>query len=515
MSYLGNEPPQIAGYSTQTKAAPVGSSIALNQEGTVNSILLFLDGVRQTPTTDYTVSGSTLTLTSTAPTSAVATILFLGDVADIGTPSSDTVNVAELETTSAGTTGQFLKKTGAATIDWDEVASGIAWQAVQTTGFTAVAGKGYPCNTTAAGFTVTLPASASVGDEIALVDYAGTFDSNFLELDPNGLKMKGSTDNLQLDTEREGAVITYIDATQGWVATSARTSTALSPLEYDIDFLVIGGAGGGGFGQSIYQTGGGGGAGGYRTSTETHTGSTGVITITVGDGAAGLNADGQTPVQGSASSVSGTGITTLSSAGGGGGAGYNSVTGGTGASGGGGGSLSGAGGTGNSPSTSPVQGYNGGSAAGSGGGAANSAGGGGGSSAIGTNASAGNAGDGGAGTASSITGAAVTRAGGGGGGAQGSGASAGVAGSGGGGIGGLNQQAGANGTVNTGSGGGGGSNNAGGATSSTGGGNGGKGVVILSMPTGGYSGVTTGSPTVATDSGNTILTFTGTGSYTG
>jgi hypothetical protein len=39
--------------------------------------------------------------------------------------------------------------------------------------------------------------------------------------------------------------------------------------------------------------------------------------------------------------------------------------------------------------------------------------------------------------------------------------------------------------------------------------------VILSMPTGGYSGVTTGSPTVGTDSGNTILTFTGDGSYTG
>ena len=121
MSYLGNEPPQLAGYSTQTKAAPVGSSIALDQEGTINSTLLFLDGVRQTPTTDYTISGTTLTLTSTAPTAAVATILFLGDVTDIGQPSNDTVDVDQLNTTSAGTTGQFLKKTGAATIDWATV----------------------------------------------------------------------------------------------------------------------------------------------------------------------------------------------------------------------------------------------------------------------------------------------------------------------------------------------------------------------------------------------------------
>ena len=44
---------------------------------------------------------------------------------------------------------------------------------------------------------------------------------------------------------------------------------------------------------------------------------------------------------------------------------------------------------------------------------------------------------------------------------------------------------------------------------------GGKGVVILSVPDANYSGTTTGSPTVATGvSGKTVLTFTGTGSYT-
>tara|TARA_R110002012_G_scaffold61029_1_gene159955 strand:- start:13 stop:168 length:156 start_codon:yes stop_codon:yes gene_type:complete len=44
---------------------------------------------------------------------------------------------------------------------------------------------------------------------------------------------------------------------------------------------------------------------------------------------------------------------------------------------------------------------------------------------------------------------------------------------------------------------------------------GGKGVVILSMPDGNYSGTTTGSPTVATGvSGNTVITFNSSGSYT-
>ena len=68
--------------------------------------------------------------------------------------------------------------------------------------------------------------------------------------------------------------------------------------------------------------------------------------------------------------------------------------------------------------------------------------------------------------------------------------------------------------MNTGSGGGGASNYS--TPTTYAGGNGGKGVVILSMPDANYSGTTTGSPTVATGvSGKTILTFTGTGSYTG
>jgi hypothetical protein len=62
------------------------------------------------------------------------------------------------------------------------------------------------------------------------------------------------------------------------------------------------------------------------------------------------------------------------------------------------------------------------------------------------------------------------------------------------------------GTANTGGGGGGARAGDGGA--------GGSGVVILSVPTTSYSGISTGSPTVTTSGSNTILTFTGSGSYT-
>ena len=81
----------------------------------------------------------------------------------------------------------------------------------------------------------------------------------------------------------------------------------------------------------------------------------------------------------------------------------------------------------------------------------------------------------------------------------------GSGGSGGGGAGGRNAY-GTAGTNNTGGGGGGGRDYAGAA--------GGSGIVILSIPTGNYSGISTGTPAVSTSGAYTILQFTGSGSYT-
>jgi hypothetical protein len=388
------------------------------------------------------------------------------------------------------------------------VGGSISWQSVQTTGFTAVAGNGYFCNTTSAGFTVTLPATPSAGDQIQLVDYAGTFDTNALVISPNGGKIEGGTDNLQLDGEREGATLTYIDSTQGWLATSGinEGTDALSPVPYSIDFLVIAGGAGGGGTSGSQITGGGGGAGGYRTSTQTVNLGT-VITVTVGDGGAGRTsfvAGGS----GSNSSISGSGLTTITSNGGGGGGTYPGgalpVDGGSG--GGGGHNYSPAvRGLGNTPSTSPSQGNNGGfgSATGPFGGS----GGGGGANASGSDGSGEVGGAGGAGTASSITGSSVTRAGGGGGGGN---TTSGNGGSGGGGNGGTESLAGVDGTANTGGGGGGGTYISVSRTS----GSGGKGVVILAFPLASFSNTTTGSPTESDDGTTKVLIFNGDGSYT-
>jgi hypothetical protein len=375
---------------------------------------------------------------------------------------------------------------------------GVSWQSVQTTGFTAVAGRGYPCNTTSSAFTVTLPASPSVGDQVLLLDYAGTFATNKITIARNGSNIEGAAENKLLTTNREAIIITYVDSTQGWLASSGvnEGTVALSPNSYSIDFLVIAGGGGGGSNGPNAGQGGGGGAGGYRTSTQTVNIGT-AITVTVGNGGAGASApyvQANPGVQGSSSSISGSSLTTITSAGGGGG-GNSDFAGGNGGSGGGAGGNA-SGGTGNTPSTSPSQGNNGASGG-------SSAGGGGG---------AGEAGDtdgkpqGGDGVASSITGSSVTRAGGGAGGSQ---DYAGGDGGGGRSYGPSQGNTGQAGTANTGGGGGAGYIDGPGA-----GGAGGSGIVILSVPTVSYSGTSTGSPTITTSGSNTILQFTGSGSYT-
>ena len=60
-----------------------------------------------------------------------------------------------------------------------------------------------------------------------------------------------------------------------------------------------------------------------------------------------------------------------------------------------------------------------------------------------------------------------------------------------------------------------GAGGAGGGTGGTGtGGTGGSGIIILSVPTANYSGVKTGTSSTTTNGSNTVITWTGSGTYT-
>ena len=121
------------------------------------------------------------------------------------------------------TAGTFLKVasiTGSGTTAVGQLsfaAAGTSWQAVKTSSFTAAAGEGYFVNTTSNVITMTLPAG-TLGDEIAFIDYAGTFDSYTFTVTADGSeKIHGSTDDLTISTERAANTLVFTDSTQGWL----------------------------------------------------------------------------------------------------------------------------------------------------------------------------------------------------------------------------------------------------------------------------------------------------------
>jgi len=107
--------------------------------------------------------------------------------------------------------------TGVGQLSFGEVSGGTSWQAVKTSGFTAVAGEGYFVNTTSGAITATLPSSATQGDEVSIIDYAGTFDTNNLTVGRNSHKIQGASADLTVSTERAGFTLVYVDSTQGWL----------------------------------------------------------------------------------------------------------------------------------------------------------------------------------------------------------------------------------------------------------------------------------------------------------
>ena len=429
---------------------------------------------------------------------------------------------------ACGATQTGFGKAGA--VDWCTTA--------KTSPFTATSGDGFFVNTTSGAVTVTLPASPSAGDIVAIVDYAGTSASNNITIGRNGSNINGSASCLTINKADSGITLVYVDGTEGWkntetsnindinlvpefiVATGGTVTTSgnfkIHTFNSDatftvtcagnaagsntVDYLVIAGGGGGGG-----NVGGGGGAGGYRFSNGTASGcySAGpaplaasalpvcaqAYPVTVGGGGAGAGTNGARGTSGV-----NTVFSTITSTGGGGGGTFSGAPGNSvgldGGSGGGGGSFdppstsptnAGQAGSGNTPSVTPPQGNNGGAGGIEPASSAYPSGGGGGAGAVGVSGSQCGAsprvsGAGGAGLTSCITASPVTR-GGGGGGASGTGGTQGAGGSGGGGGGGKfpSSPAAGAGTANTG-GGGGGSDS---ASSGSPGGAGGSGVVII------------------------------------
>ena len=116
-----------------------------------------------------------------------------------------------------GTSSLYFKDAFIDTITTTGAINGFAkrWVAY-TANFTAVAGDRILADTSGGAFTVTLPASPAVGDEIHILDSAASFDNNNLTVARNGKKIQGATADLTITTENTGIGLVFMSDTYGW-----------------------------------------------------------------------------------------------------------------------------------------------------------------------------------------------------------------------------------------------------------------------------------------------------------
>ena len=119
-----------------------------------------------------------------------------------------------------GSADQVMTTNGSGVLSFVDNTGGTDWQTVVTASTkTAVAGEGYFIDTTSNACTVTLPTGV-LGNEVTLVDYAATFDSNNLTVTPaSGEKIQGESADttLTVAVERAGLTLCYSGASQGWL----------------------------------------------------------------------------------------------------------------------------------------------------------------------------------------------------------------------------------------------------------------------------------------------------------
>ena len=175
------------------------------------------DDFRFTANTFTALSGSSivvpaggLTIGSTAVASTAAEL----NIVDGGTSATSTT-VADADRVVLNDNGTMVQV--AMTDIKTYIGGGTSWQAVKTGDFTASAGQGVFCDTSSGAFTLTLPASPSIGDEVAFKDYAKTFDTNNLTIARNSSKIEGATNDLTVDVEGAGNTLVFTDSTQGWL----------------------------------------------------------------------------------------------------------------------------------------------------------------------------------------------------------------------------------------------------------------------------------------------------------
>jgi hypothetical protein len=156
-------------------------------------------------------------LTSTINTASAAAVNFLVDGApaalntlnELAAALEDNADVLDLYLTQSSASSIYATQAELAAFSSEEFL-------IKAEAYTAVAGDVVFVNSASGAYTITLPASPTLGDKVRIIDLANNAATNNITAGRNGNNIDGSASNFTIDINNAGVEFIYTNATYGW-----------------------------------------------------------------------------------------------------------------------------------------------------------------------------------------------------------------------------------------------------------------------------------------------------------
>ena len=227
MAFIGKEP-QVGAYNmldALTASATASYSLTLDSTAFVpesaNHLLVSLNGVIQKAGSSYTVSGSTLTFSSSlASSDSIDFVLALGNVLDIGTPSDATVTNAKTNFVSTSSAAGLQIKgdgttDGTLQLNCSQNSHGIKLKS--------------PAHSTSSSYTLTFPGTDPAADKMLQTDGSGNL--SFVDA-PSGSLVKVA------DGNTTSGSVSYVDVAGCFTSTYKIYKIFLYDVNTSVDTAV-------------------------------------------------------------------------------------------------------------------------------------------------------------------------------------------------------------------------------------------------------------------------------------
>jgi hypothetical protein len=160
---------------------------------------------------------SSIDLTSTINTASAAAVNFLVDGApaalntlnELAAALDDNADILDVYLTQSSASSIYATQAELAAFSSEEFL-------IKAEAYTAVAGDVVFVNSASGAYTITLPASPTLGNKVRIIDLANNAATNNITVGRNGNNIDGSASNFTIDINNAGVEFIYTNSTYGW-----------------------------------------------------------------------------------------------------------------------------------------------------------------------------------------------------------------------------------------------------------------------------------------------------------